>query len=44
MKALWIALGVVGLFVVVLLFGAGSYISAKNQIVQLNEDVNQTYS
>ena len=44
MKALWIALGVVGLFVVVLLFGAGSYISAKNQMVQLNEDVNQTYS
>ena len=29
---------------VVLLFGAGSYISAKNQMVQLNEDVNQTYS
>jgi LemA protein len=44
MKGLWIALGVVGLFVVVLLFGAGSYISAKNQIVQLNEDVNQSYS
>lgn len=44
MKGLWIALGVVGLFVVVLLFGAGSYISAKNQMVQLNEDVNQTYS
>jgi LemA protein len=44
MKGLWIALGVVGVFVVVLLFGFGSYVSAKNQMVQLNEDVNQSYS
>jgi LemA protein len=44
MKALWIALGVVGLIVVVLLFGFGSYVSAKNQMVQLNEDVDQSYS
>ena len=44
MKGLWIGLGVVGLFVVVLLFGAGSYISAKNQMVSLNEDVNSSYS
>jgi len=44
MKGLWIALGVVGVFVVVLLFGFGSYISAKNQMVQMNEDVNQSYS
>ena len=44
MKGIWVALGVVALLVVVLLFGAGSYISAKNQMVQLNEDVNQTYS
>ncbi len=44
MKGVWVALGVVALLVVVLLFGAGSYISAKNQMVQLNEDVNQTYS
>jgi LemA protein len=34
----------VGVFVVVLLFGFGSYVSAKNQMVQLNEDVNQSYS
>ncbi len=44
MKGIWIALGVVGVFVVVLLFGFGSYISAKNQMVQMNEDVNQSYS
>jgi LemA protein len=44
MKGLWIALGVVGLFVVLALFGFGSYISAKNQMVQMNEDVNQAYS
>jgi len=44
MKGLWIALGVVGVFVVVLLFGFGSYVSAKNQMVQLNENVNQSYS
>jgi len=44
MKGLWIALGVVGLFVVVLLFGFGSYVSAKNQMVQLNGDVNSAYS
>jgi LemA protein len=44
MKGLWIALGVVGVFVVILLFGFGSYVSAKNQMVQLNEDVDQSYS
>jgi LemA protein len=44
MKGLWIALGVLGLIVVVLLFGFGSYVSAKNQMVQLNEDVDQSYS
>ncbi len=41
---LWIGLGVVGLIVVVLLFGFGSYVSAKNQMVALNEDVDQAYS
>jgi LemA protein len=44
MKGLWVALGVVGLFVVVLLFGFGSYVSAKNQMVSLNGDVNNAYS
>ncbi|MGA7156284.1 MAG: LemA family protein [Acidobacteriaceae bacterium] len=44
MKALWVVLGVVGLLVLVVILGFGSYISAKNQMVQLNEDVDQTYS
>jgi LemA protein len=44
MKGLWIALGVVGLIVVLALFVGGSYISAKNTLVQKNEDVNQAYS
>ena len=44
MKGLWIALGVVGLIIVVLLFVGGSYISAKNTLVQKNEDVDQSYS
>jgi LemA protein len=44
MKGLWIALGVIGLFVVLALFGFGSYVSSKNQMVQLNEDVNNAYS
>jgi LemA protein len=44
MKGLWIGLGIVGVFVVVLLFGFGSYVTAKNHMVQLNEDVNQSYS
>ncbi len=44
MKALWVLLGVVGLIVVVLLFGFGSYVSAKNQMVREDGDVNQAYS
>jgi LemA protein len=44
MKGLWIALGVVGLIVVMLLFVAGSYISAGNTMVQKNEDVDRAYS
>lgn len=44
MKSLWIALGVVGLIIVVLLLVGGSYIGAKNTLVQKNEDVNQAYS
>jgi LemA protein len=44
MKALWVVLGVVGLFVVVGLLVFGSYISATNTMVQKNEDVNQAYS
>jgi LemA protein len=44
MKGVWVALGVVGLLLLVLLFGFGSYVTAKNQMVKLNEDVNQSYS
>ncbi len=44
MKSLWIVLGIVGLLIVVLLFVGGSYIGAKNTLVQKNEDVNQAYS
>ncbi len=44
MKGLWVALGIVGLIVVVLLFAGGSYISAKNTLIQKNEDVDRAYS
>ncbi len=44
MKPLWIVLGVVGLLIVVLLFVGGSYIGAKNTLVQKNEAVNQAFS
>ena len=44
MKSLWIMLGVLGVLLLVVLLGFGSYVSAKNQMVQLNEDVDQTYS
>jgi LemA protein len=44
MKGAWVALGVVGLIVIVLLLGAGSYVSSRNHMVQLNEQVNNNYS
>ena len=44
MKAAWVALGVVGLIVIVVLLGAGSYITSRNHMVQLNEQVNSAYS
>ncbi len=44
MKPLWVVLGVVGLLILVLIFGAGSYISTKNTLVQKNEAINQAYS
>jgi LemA protein len=44
MKGLWVGLGVVGVIVLVLIFGAGSFISAKNTMVQKNEDVDQAYA
>ena len=44
MKSLWIVLGVVGVIILVLLFGCGSYVSTKNTLVQKNEAINQAYS
>lgn len=44
MKAIWVVLGVVGLLLLVLLFAGGSYIGAKNTLVQKNEAVNQAFS
>jgi LemA protein len=44
MKAAWVGLGVVVLLVVLVLFGFMSYVSAKNQMVQLSGDVNRSYS
>src|ERR1700749_4883407 len=44
MKSLWAVLGVVALLIVVLLFIGGSYIGAKNTLVQKNEAVNQAFS
>jgi LemA protein len=45
MKSAGVVLGVIALVVLVVLgFGAMSYVSAKNQMVQLNEDVDNAYS
>ena len=44
MKALWVVLGVLGLIVVVALFAGGSYVSAKNQMVQKDQDVQNAFS
>jgi LemA protein len=44
MKGLWIALGVLGLIVVMLLFVGGSYVSTKNTLVAKNEAVDQAYA
>jgi LemA protein len=44
MKGLWVGLGVLGLIVLVLLFAGGSYVSAKNQMVQKSADVDAAFS
>ncbi len=44
MKSLWVGLGVLGVIVLILLFGFGSYVSTKNTLVQKNEAINQAYS
>jgi LemA protein len=43
-KGLWIVLGVVGLILVMLLFVAGSYVGAKNTMVQKSADVDASFS
>lgn len=43
-RGLWIGLAVVGVIVIVLLLVAGSYISAKNQMVQKDEAVKSSWS
>jgi LemA protein len=44
MKGSWIAIGLVVVLVIVGLIGFSSYVSATNEMVKLNGDVNQTYS
>ena len=44
MKGAWIALGGVGLIVIVVLLGAGSYITSHNHMVALNQQVDSAYS
>src|ERR1700678_2956876 len=44
MKPLWIVLCVVALIIVVLLLVGGSYVSAKNTLVEKNEAVNKAFS
>jgi LemA protein len=44
MKALWVGLGVLGLIVVVALFAGGSYVTARNQMVQKSADVDAAFS
>ena len=39
MKGLWVGLGVVGVFIVVLLLVGGSYVTSKNQMVQKSNDI-----
>ena len=44
MKGAWVALGLVGLIVIVVLLGAGSYITSHNHMVALNQQVDSAYS
>lgn len=44
MKGLWVGLGVAAVFVVVLLLVGGSYVSARNVMVQKSADVDEKYS
>ncbi|HVZ82369.1 MAG TPA: LemA family protein [Terracidiphilus sp.] len=44
MKALWVVLGVVGVLVLAALMVFGSYVSAKNQMVSLDQGVKSAWS
>jgi LemA protein len=44
MKGSLVAIGVVVVLLILVVVGVGSYVSAKNQMVVLNGDVNQSYS
>ena len=44
MKRSWLGLGVLVVLILVVLLGFGSYIGAKNTLVQKNEDVDRSYS
>ena len=44
MKATWAVLGVIGLIVVLALFGFGSYASAKNEMVKKDQHVRASFS
>jgi LemA protein len=44
MKGSWVALGLIGVIVLVLLFVGGGYVSAKNQMVAKDQDVKQAFS
>ena len=43
-KTLWVVLGVVGLIVVMAVFGVGSYYSSKNQMVAMSANVDAAFS
>jgi LemA protein len=43
-RGLWIALGIVGVLVLALLVGFGSYVSARNQMVALDQNVKSKWS
>lgn len=44
MKGSWVALGLVGVIILVLLFVGGGYVSAKNQMVAKDQDISQAFS
>ncbi len=44
MKSLWVVVGVVGLLILVVVLAGGSYVSAKNQMVAKNQNVQAAFS